>query len=40
MPKCVGVGEQVCGVDFYDSQFPNDNVCDKCATKLEEVSNA
>ena len=36
MSICIGVKNDVCGVEFYDPDFPNDNVCDKCAIRLEE----
>ena len=35
MNKCIGVGNKVCGVEFFDPEFPDDNVCDKCAEGLE-----
>ena len=31
---CIGVGNDICGVEFFDPDFPNDNVCDQCATRL------
>lgn len=34
MSICIGVGNDICGVEFFDPDFPNDNVCDQCATRL------
>lgn len=34
MSKCIGVNNETCGVEFYDPQFPDDNVCDGCACAL------
>lgn len=36
MTKCVGVKDKACGIEFYDPQFPEDTVCDNCASELEE----
>ena len=34
MSECLGVGNKTCGKWVYDPQFPDDNICDKCATQL------
>jgi hypothetical protein len=33
--ECLGVGNNYCGKWVNDPQFPNDNICDKCAEKIE-----
>jgi len=31
MSICKGVLGKDCGKEFYDPEFPDDNICDECA---------
>ena len=34
MSICIGVKNKACGKEFFDPQFPDDNVCDSCYQRI------